>query len=202
LSHIRQALKKSAGEDWHQRPRLMAEWADLPTQGPSLAPAQRIGFSTRRAQQDLQHRLQAKQMAGANAVLAGISNRTALTAAALLDQPAPVATLAQELPASQDIWAQPVPQDFSESQEPAYDFADDASDTESVERRRPSSFGRFVRRIKRALGMRTGMPAPQCAGFTKAGVSCKAPAMANGLCRQHGGSREATVRERLTLAMR
>ena len=51
---------------------------------------------------------------------------------------------------------------------------------------------RWMRRILRLLHIRTGGPVPTCRGMTKQGQPCRAPAMANGLCRQHGGSRSGT----------
>jgi len=54
----------------------------------------------------------------------------------------------------------------------------------------PLSFpARVVRRVKRWMGMRTGAVAPRCNGFTRRGLPCRGPAMFNGYCRMHGGSR-------------
>ena len=52
-----------------------------------------------------------------------------------------------------------------------------------------SAFVRLWRRFLRAIGFRTGRRVPTCNGLTRVGESCRAPAMANGLCRMHGGSR-------------
>jgi len=52
-----------------------------------------------------------------------------------------------------------------------------------------SPLGRLVRRFLRAIGLLRGRPVPRCNGLTRVGVSCRAPAMANGFCRMHGGSR-------------
>jgi hypothetical protein len=52
-----------------------------------------------------------------------------------------------------------------------------------------SAFLRLWRRFLRAIGFRTGRRVPTCNGLTRVGESCRAPAMANGLCRMHGGSR-------------
>ncbi len=55
----------------------------------------------------------------------------------------------------------------------------------------PLSFtARLVRRVKRLLRMRSGRIVPRCNGFTRNGLSCRAPAMLNGYCRMHGGSRK------------
>jgi len=54
---------------------------------------------------------------------------------------------------------------------------------------RLSFFGRLTRRVRRMLGMRIGGPVPICSGSTRRGVPCRAPAMANGFCRMHGGSK-------------
>jgi hypothetical protein len=55
----------------------------------------------------------------------------------------------------------------------------------------PLSFmARLLRRVKRWLGIRTGAVVPRCNGFTRHGLACRAPAMLNGYCRMHGGSRK------------
>jgi hypothetical protein len=54
---------------------------------------------------------------------------------------------------------------------------------------------RWMRRILRLLRIRTGGPVPTCTGMTKLGQPCRAPAMANGLCHQHGGSRSIIMSE-------
>lgn len=55
----------------------------------------------------------------------------------------------------------------------------------------PLSFtARVVRRLKRWLGMRTGVVVPRCNGLTRRGLACRGPAMINGYCRLHGGSRK------------
>jgi hypothetical protein len=53
---------------------------------------------------------------------------------------------------------------------------------------------RWVRRLLRFLGIRPpARPTPTCHGVTRLGKSCRGPAMANGFCRQHGGSRRSLV---------
>lgn len=64
---------------------------------------------------------------------------------------------------------------------------------------RPSVFARWIRRTRRFLGLRVG-PAPRCAGFTRHGLPCRGPAMANGLCRVHGGSRIRSARAEIVSA--
>ncbi len=55
----------------------------------------------------------------------------------------------------------------------------------------PLSFtARLVRRVKRLLRIRSGVVIPRCNGFTRHGLSCRAPAMLNGYCRMHRGSRK------------
>jgi len=49
---------------------------------------------------------------------------------------------------------------------------------------------RVVRRVKRLLRIRSGAVVPRCNGFTRRGLACRAPAMLNGYCRMHGGSRK------------
>jgi hypothetical protein len=49
---------------------------------------------------------------------------------------------------------------------------------------------RLVRRVKRLLRIRTGAVVPRCNGFTRTGLACRGPAMLNGYCRMHGGSRK------------
>jgi hypothetical protein len=48
---------------------------------------------------------------------------------------------------------------------------------------------RLVRRLKRLLHIRSGAVVPRCNGLTRHGLACRAPAMLNGYCRMHGGSR-------------
>ncbi len=55
----------------------------------------------------------------------------------------------------------------------------------------PLSFtARLVRRVKRLLRIRSGVVVPRCNSLTRHGQSCRAPAMLNGYCRMHGGSRK------------
>jgi len=54
---------------------------------------------------------------------------------------------------------------------------------------------RWVRRLLRFAGIRTGAPALTCRGLTRVGQPCRGPAMANGFCRQHGGSRSSILTE-------
>ncbi|HEY6390016.1 MAG TPA: hypothetical protein VIX89_01990 [Bryobacteraceae bacterium] len=53
-----------------------------------------------------------------------------------------------------------------------------------------SLMARLVRRIKRLLRIRSGAVVPRCNGLTRRGLACRAPAMLNGYCRMHGGSRK------------
>jgi hypothetical protein len=55
---------------------------------------------------------------------------------------------------------------------------------------------RWVRRLLRFVGFRTRGPVPTCRGVTRLGQPCRGPAMANGLCRMHGGSRIGLVVEK------
>jgi Family of unknown function (DUF5763) len=55
---------------------------------------------------------------------------------------------------------------------------------------------RWLRRMLRFAGVRLGGPVPTCQGVTRLGVPCRGPAMANGFCRQHGGSRNGVLAER------
>jgi len=48
---------------------------------------------------------------------------------------------------------------------------------------------RLVRRLKRLLRIRSRAVVPRCNGLTRRGMACRAPAMLNGYCRMHGGSR-------------
>jgi len=52
-----------------------------------------------------------------------------------------------------------------------------------------SLISRLVRRLKRLLRIRSGVAVPRCNGLTRRGMACRAPAMLNGYCRMHGGSR-------------
>jgi hypothetical protein len=51
-----------------------------------------------------------------------------------------------------------------------------------------SILARFFRRIRRWMGLRAGGPVPRCNSVTRRGLPCRAPAMANGFCRMHGGA--------------
>lgn len=53
-----------------------------------------------------------------------------------------------------------------------------------------SLFMRLKRRVTVWLGIRAGGPVPTCNAFTRRGLPCRGPAMANGYCRMHGGSRK------------
>jgi hypothetical protein len=56
-----------------------------------------------------------------------------------------------------------------------------------------SFLSRVIGRIQRRYWRRTGFPVPRCNGLTRAGMPCRAPAMANGFCRMHGGSRNGKI---------
>jgi hypothetical protein len=59
----------------------------------------------------------------------------------------------------------------------------------------PSAAERFVGLVREWLGLRRkGAPVPRCSGSTRKGLPCRAPAMANGYCRMHGGSRRGRLR--------
>jgi hypothetical protein len=60
---------------------------------------------------------------------------------------------------------------------------------QAIPRVRPSFLSRMIRRVRYRLGLRSGTPVPRCKGFTRVGLACRGPAMANGFCRMHGGSR-------------
>lgn len=52
---------------------------------------------------------------------------------------------------------------------------------------------RVFRRMLRRFGLGKSTPVPRCTGLTRTGQPCRAPAMANGYCRMHGGSRHGKV---------
>lgn len=52
-----------------------------------------------------------------------------------------------------------------------------------------SLMAHWIRRVRRWMGWKVSGPVPRCSGVTRRGVPCRAPAMANGLCRMHGGAR-------------
>ncbi len=56
-------------------------------------------------------------------------------------------------------------------------------------RTNPMLRARWVRRLLRLAGLRPRGPIPTCGGVTRRGQPCRGLAMANGLCRLHGGSR-------------
>lgn len=52
---------------------------------------------------------------------------------------------------------------------------------------------RWVKRLLRIAGLRSNLPIQKCQGLTRMGQPCRGPAMANGFCRLHGGSRHGVV---------
>lgn len=70
-------------------------------------------------------------------------------------------------------------------EKPAEDFDDPAQPGKPA----VSMPARILRTVRRWLGMKSGGPVPTCSGWTRHGLKCRAPAMANGVCRMHGGSR-------------
>jgi len=61
---------------------------------------------------------------------------------------------------------------------------------------------RWVRRLLRIAGIRTTGPVPTCGGVTRLGQPCRGMAMANGLCRMHGGSRSSSVAAKTRSALK
>ena len=55
---------------------------------------------------------------------------------------------------------------------------------------------RWVKRLLRDAGLRSNVPVRKCQGLTRMGQPCRGPAMANGFCRLHGGSRQGVVTEK------
>ena len=67
--------------------------------------------------------------------------------------------------------------------------AEPAPQVAQVRKLHPLLRQRWVRRLLRSLGLRKQGPVPTCLGITRLGQPCRGPAMANGFCRLHGGSR-------------
>lgn len=71
------------------------------------------------------------------------------------------------------------------------------TEIESDRSRRPKYYrllrNRWVRKLLRLAGVQTSIPIRRCEGVTRMGQPCRGPAMANGYCRLHGGSRQGTV---------
>jgi len=55
---------------------------------------------------------------------------------------------------------------------------------------------RWLRKLLRLVGVKASAPVPRCQGTTRMGQACRGPAMANGFCRLHGGSRQGVVAEK------
>jgi len=55
---------------------------------------------------------------------------------------------------------------------------------------------RWVKRLLRIAGVRPNLPIQKCQGLTRMGQPCRGPAMANGFCRLHGGSRHSAAMEK------
>jgi hypothetical protein len=62
----------------------------------------------------------------------------------------------------------------------------------------PTLMARVVRRVRRWMGLRVSGPVPRCTGMTRRGLPCRAPAMANGLCRMHGGAPRRPLHQRFS----
>ena len=56
-------------------------------------------------------------------------------------------------------------------------------------------YERLLRRVRAWIGMHKSGPVPKCSGVTRRGLPCRAPAMANGLCRMHGGARPGALQQ-------
>ena len=81
---------------------------------------------------------------------------------------------------------------FSDEQ-PAIESAADTGDL--LKKPRRSRFPR-LRRLLRFFGIHpASAPVPRCSGINRRGVPCRAPAMANGLCHAHGGSRHGKLEQ-------
>jgi Family of unknown function (DUF5763) len=55
---------------------------------------------------------------------------------------------------------------------------------------------RWVRKLLHLAGLHPNLPVQKCRGLTRMGQPCRGPAMANGFCRLHGGSRHSAVVEK------
>jgi hypothetical protein len=55
---------------------------------------------------------------------------------------------------------------------------------------------RWLRKLLRVAGVRTKIAVQRCQGTTRMGQPCRGPAMANGYCRLHGGSRRGVVAQK------
>lgn len=88
--------------------------------------------------------------------------------------------------------AQPVAIDIEEQTPPI------AIDVEGASRPNYPSILRlrWIRKLLRIAGVNTTRPVPRCQGLTRSGQSCRGPAMANGYCRLHGGSRRSATSEK------
>jgi hypothetical protein len=58
-----------------------------------------------------------------------------------------------------------------------------------------SGFDRFVRKVRRWLGLSVGRTPARCSGTARSGSPCRGLAMDNGLCRMHGGKRAHSLVE-------
>jgi hypothetical protein len=105
------------------------------------------------------------------------------TAAPIATRPAMGPPVAVETP----------PDERSVDAQPTMEFAPDAD--ESLKKPRRSRFPR-LRRLLRFFGIHVASaPVPRCGGTNRRGIPCRAPAMANGLCHAHGGSRQGKLEQ-------
>lgn len=83
-----------------------------------------------------------------------------------------------------------------ESSAPANDPEGDTT-SEPAPKHNPLLRWKWVRKMLRLAGIRTSGPVPKCQGTTRSGLPCRGPAMANGFCRLHGGSRRRPAAEKV-----
>ncbi len=105
----------------------------------------------------------------------------------------------QTPPAVTEQEAQPAYRFGAQSNPPRSNPPQPAAETEieSDPAARPKYYrllrNRWVRKLLRLAGIQTSVPIRRCEGVTRMGQPCRGPAMANGYCRLHGGSRQGTV---------
>lgn len=119
--------------------------------------------------------------------------RDALKRANTLTPPAEIAAPPLEVSKAALAWEE-FTEGLASQAIPAAAASTSAPEGRSKPRYHPLLRNRWVRRLLRLAGVRPPhVPVQKCQGMTRQGQPCRGPAMANGYCRLHGGSRQLSV---------
>ena len=79
--------------------------------------------------------------------------------------------------------------------ESSIESGETGADAEAAKKPRRPRFPRLRRWLKFFGIHAANAPVPRCSGINRRGVPCRAPAMANGMCHAHGGSRHGKLEQ-------